>query len=83
MSDENVKAVLINIFGGIVRCDRIAQGIVQALTEVQVDVPVVVRLAGTNAEEGAEILSRSGMDFIVASSLAEAAEKVTAVIKES
>jgi len=82
MSDENVKAVLINIFGGIVRCDRIAQGIVQALTQVQVDVPVVVRLAGTNAEEGAQILAESKMDFIVASGLAEAAEKVTAAIKE-
>ena len=82
MSDENVKAVLINIFGGIVRCDRIAQGIVQALTEVEVDVPVVVRLAGTNAEEGAQILADSAMDFIVATSLAEAAEKVTAAIKE-
>lgn len=82
MSDENVKAVLINIFGGIVRCDRIAQGIVQALTEVSVDVPVVVRLAGTNAEEGAQILADSEMDFIVATSLAEAAEKVTAAIKE-
>ncbi|MCF7808628.1 MAG: ADP-forming succinate--CoA ligase subunit beta [Candidatus Marinimicrobia bacterium] len=82
MSDENVKAVLINIFGGIVRCDRIAQGIVQALTAVQVDVPVVVRLAGTNAKEGAQILAESKMDFIVATSLAEAAEKVTAAIKE-
>lgn len=82
MSDKNVKAVLINIFGGIVRCDRIAQGIVQALTEVSVDVPVVVRLAGTNAEEGAQILAESKMDFIVATSLAEAAEKVTAAIKE-
>lgn len=82
MSDQNVKAVLINIFGGIVRCDRIAQGIVQALTEVSVEVPVVVRLAGTNAEEGAQILAESKMDFIVATSLAEAAEKVTAAIKE-
>jgi len=82
MSDVNVKAVLINIFGGIVRCDRIAQGIVQALNEVEVNVPVVVRLAGTNAEEGAQILAESDVDFIVAGSLAEAAEKVTAVIKE-
>ncbi|MCF7824277.1 MAG: ADP-forming succinate--CoA ligase subunit beta [Candidatus Marinimicrobia bacterium] len=82
MSDRNVKAVLINIFGGIVRCDRIAQGIVQALNEVKVDIPVVVRLAGTNAKEGAQILADSNMDFIVASGLAEAAEKVTAAIKE-
>jgi len=82
MSDPNVKAVLINIFGGIVRCDRVAMGIIQALEEVKVDVPLVVRLAGTNAEEGAKLLADSDMDFIVATSLAEAAEKVTAAIKE-
>ncbi len=82
MSDENVKAVLINIFGGIVRCDRVALGIIQALGEVKVDVPIVVRLAGTNAEEGSKILADSDMDFIVAQSLAEAAEKVTAAIEE-
>ncbi len=82
MSDPNVKAVLINIFGGIVRCDRVAMGIIQALEEVKVKVPLVVRLAGTNAEEGAKILADSDMDFIVATSLAEAAEKVTAAIKE-
>jgi len=82
MSDPNVKAVLINIFGGIVRCDRIASGIIQALGEVKVEVPLVVRLAGTNAEEGARILADSEMDFITATSLAEAAEKVTAAIKE-
>ncbi len=82
MSDANVKAVLINIFGGIVRCDRVAMGIIQALNEVKVSVPVVVRLAGTNAEEGSKILADSDMDFIVAQSLADAAEKVTAAIKE-
>ena len=82
MSDPNVKAVLINIFGGIVRCDRVAMGIIQALDEVKVNVPLVVRLAGTNAEEGAKILADSNMDFIVATNLAEAAEKVTAAIKE-
>ncbi len=82
MSDENVKAVLINIFGGIVRCDRVAMGIILALELVKVDVPIVVRLAGTNAEEGAQILADSDIDFIVAEGLAEAAEKVTAAIKE-
>ncbi|MCF7921384.1 MAG: ADP-forming succinate--CoA ligase subunit beta [Candidatus Marinimicrobia bacterium] len=82
MSDPNVKAVLINIFGGIVRCDRVAMGIIQALEQVKVDVPLVVRLAGTNAGEGAKLLADSDMDFIVATSLAEAAEKVTAAIKE-
>jgi succinyl-CoA synthetase beta subunit len=82
MTDENVKAVLINIFGGIVRCDRVAMGIILALEQVKVNVPLVVRLAGTNAKEGAEILANSDIDFIVATSLAEAAEKVTAAIKE-
>ncbi|NQV30417.1 MAG: ADP-forming succinate--CoA ligase subunit beta [Candidatus Marinimicrobia bacterium] len=82
MSDENVKAVLINIFGGIVRCDRVAMGIILALEMVKVDVPLVVRLAGTNAEEGAKILADSDINFIVANSLADAAEKVTAAIKE-
>ncbi len=83
MSDPNVRAVLINIFGGIVRCDRVAMGIIQALEEVKVSVPLVVRLAGTNAEEGARILADSDMDFIVATSLADAAGKVTADIKDS
>jgi len=83
MSDPNVKAVLVNIFGGIVRCDRVAKGIIQALEQVKVNVPLVVRLAGTNAEEAAEILANSGLDFIVADNLAEAAEKVTAVVKEA
>ncbi|NQV30621.1 MAG: ADP-forming succinate--CoA ligase subunit beta [Candidatus Marinimicrobia bacterium] len=82
MSDPNVKAVLINIFGGIVRCDRVAMGIIQALKMVKVNVPLVVRLAGTNAKEGARILADSDIDFIVANSLADAAEKVTAAIKE-
>ncbi len=82
MTDENVKAVLVNIFGGIVRCDRVAMGIIQALDQVKVSVPLVVRLAGTNAEEGAKILAESDIDFIVAHSLADAAEKVTAAIKE-
>jgi len=82
MSDSNVKAVLINIFGGIVRCDRVAMGIILALEKVKVNVPIVVRLAGTNAEEGARLLANSDIDFIVATSLADAAEKVTAAIKE-
>ena len=82
MSDSNVKAVLINIFGGIVRCDRVAMGIILALEKVKVNVPIVVRLAGTNAEEGAQLLANSDIDFIVATSLADAAEKVTAAIKE-
>lgn len=77
MSDPNVEAVLINIFGGIVRCDRVANGILQALEQVQVTVPVIVRLDGTNAVEAREILKNSGMNFLVAATLADAAEKVT------
>jgi len=80
MSDPNVKAVLINIFGGIVRCDKVADGIVQALKEVEVKVPVIVRLDGTNAKEGAETLKKSGLEFKVAMNFEEAAQKVTEVV---
>jgi len=80
MSDTNVKAVLINIFGGIVRCDKVADGIVQALNEVKVNIPVIVRLDGTNAEEGSETLKKSGMQFKVAKNFADAAKKVTEVV---
>ena len=80
LADPHVRAVLINIFGGIVRCDRVATGVVEAARKVQVHVPVVVRLAGTNAEMAAEILARSGMNFLVAGSLKEAAQKVTQAI---
>jgi len=81
LSDPNVKAVLINIFGGIVRCDRVANGVIEAAKKVQVSVPVVVRLEGTNAKEARKILAESGLNFAVASSLQEAAEKVTAAIR--
>jgi succinyl-CoA synthetase beta subunit len=74
LSDENVKAVLVNIFGGIVRCDLIAEGIVGAVEEVGVEVPVVVRLEGNNAELGKKVLSESGLNIIAADSLAEAAK---------
>jgi succinyl-CoA synthetase beta subunit len=80
LADPNVKAVLINIFGGIVRCDRVATGVVEAAKLVHVSIPVVVRLAGTNAELAGEILRASGLNFFVASSLKEAAEKVTQAI---
>jgi len=79
LQDQNVKAVLINIFGGIVRCDRVAQGIIDALSDLDLDVPVVVRLEGTNAEEAAEILENSSLEFSVAKNLKEAAEKSVAV----
>lgn len=78
LSDENVKAVLINIFGGIVRCDMIAEGIIGAVAEVGVTVPVVVRLEGNNAELGRKVLGDSGLNIIAASSLTDAAEKVVA-----
>lgn len=76
LSDENVKAVLVNIFGGIVRCDMIAEGIIGAVKEVGVEVPVVVRLEGTNAELGREVLAKSGLDIIAATSLKDAAVQV-------
>ncbi len=76
LSDENVKAVLVNIFGGIVRCDLIAEGIIGAVEEVGVEVPVVVRLEGNNAEKGREVLEKSGFNIIAATSLSDAAEKV-------
>lgn len=75
MSDKKVEAVLVNIFAGINRCDWVAEGVVQALREVQVDVPVIVRLAGTNVEEGMKILAKSGLPIIRASTLMEAAER--------
>jgi len=81
LRDKNVKAVLINIFGGIVRCDRVANGVIEAVKTIDVNVPVVVRLEGTNAKEAAEILEKSGMDFIVAKNIKDAAEKVVGSIK--
>lgn len=82
MSDPHVEAVLINIFGGIVRCDRVANGILQALQQVKVDVPVIVRLDGTNAEEAREILISSGLNFLVAATLQDAADKVTEALSK-
>ncbi len=76
LSDENVKAVLINIFGGIVRCDRIANGIIEAVKELDLNVPVVVRLAGTNADIAKELLANSGVSIISADSFEDAANKV-------
>ena len=80
LSDPNVKAILINIFGGIVRCDRVAGGVVEAATKMDVQVPIVVRLEGTNAEEAGEILEKSSIKFSVAKNLKDAAEKVVAVL---
>jgi succinyl-CoA synthetase beta subunit len=76
LSDPNVKAILINIFGGIVRCDRVAKGVIEAAKTININLPVVVRLEGTNAEEAADLLNISDIDFIVAKTLEDAAEKV-------
>jgi len=80
LSDKNVKAVLVNIFGGIVRCDRVAQGIVEAVSNMNITLPIVIRLEGTNAQEGREILKNSNLNFLVAESFKDAAEKVTKAI---
>lgn len=81
VSDEDVKAALINIFGGIVRCDLVASGIVKAAKELSLNIPMVVRLEGTNAEEGKKILKESGLSFFPAESMKEAAEKVVPLAK--
>ncbi|NIR49482.1 ADP-forming succinate--CoA ligase subunit beta [candidate division KSB1 bacterium] len=81
LSDKNVKAVLINIFGGIVRCDRVAKGVIDAASKIDINLPVVVRLEGTNAEEAAQLLEKSDLSFEVARSFQEAAQKVVATIR--
>jgi succinyl-CoA synthetase beta subunit len=81
LSDTNVKAILINIFGGIVRCDRVAQGVINAVKEIKVEIPIVIRLEGTNAIEAGELLNKSKLNFEVATTLEDAAKKVTAVLK--
>ena len=82
LSDSNVKGVLVNIFGGIVRCDLIAEGIIGAVEEVHVSVPVVVRLEGNNAERGSRLLSESDVNIIAASGLTDAAEKIVAEVQK-
>ncbi len=81
LSDENVKGILINIFGGIMRCDILAQGVVDAAKEMKINVPIVVRLAGTNFKEGKKILDSSGLKLISAENLDDAAEKIVKAIK--
>ena len=80
LSDKNVKSILINIFGGIVRCDRVARGVVQAVDELGLSVPVIVRLSGTNADEAKEILSNSDVSVIPATGMKDAAEKAVKAI---
>ena len=81
LSDKNVKGILINIFGGIMRCDVLAQGVVDAAKEINIEVPLVVRLAGTNFKEGKEILDNSGLKLISAENLDDAAKKIVEAIK--
>jgi succinyl-CoA synthetase beta subunit len=80
LSNENVKTILVNIFGGIVRCDDIATGIISAVKEVGVSVPVIVRLEGTNVEKGRQLLAESGLDIIAAEDLTDAAKKAVAAV---
>mgnify|MGYP000349684719 FL=1 len=81
LSDENVKGILINIFGGILRCDVLAQGVVEAAKKVGLEVPVVVRMEGTNVEEGRRILAESGLTLTTAVDLKDAARKVADIVK--
>src|SRR3569832_938338 len=81
LSDPNVKGILVNIFGGIMRCDIIADGIVAAAKEVSLSVPVVVRLEGTNVQQGKDILAKSGLPIISGNDLADAAQKIVAAVK--
>jgi succinyl-CoA synthetase beta subunit len=80
LADENVRAVLINIFGGIVRCDMVARGVVEAAKNLGIKVPVVVRLEGTNVEEGQRVIRDSGLGFTVANGMQDAAQKVVALV---
>jgi malate-CoA ligase subunit beta len=81
LKDKNVKALLLNVFAGINRCDWVAKGVVDAVKELEIKMPIVVRLAGTNVEEGRRILDESGLSVITAETLAEAAEKAVAAAK--
>jgi succinyl-CoA synthetase beta subunit len=81
LSDKNVKGILINIFGGILRCDTLARGVVEAATKTGIQVPVVVRMEGTNVEEGRRILAESGLNLITAEDLRDAAKKVAEIVK--
>ena len=83
MSDSNVKAVFINIFGGILRCDVLAEGVIAAVKELSLTVPIVIRMEGTNVQQGQEILRNSGLNFTVASGMKDGAEKIVALSKET
>ena len=83
LSDPNVKGILVNIFGGIMRCDVIAEGIVSAAREMQVEVPLVVRLEGTNVDKGKAILADSGLPILSAQNLADAAKKAVEAVQSA
>jgi succinyl-CoA synthetase beta subunit len=83
LSDPNVEGILVNIFGGIIRCDIIAEGVVAAARKVSLDKPLVVRLAGTNVEQGKEIMANSGLTIISADDLGDAAAKMVAAVKKA
>ncbi|KJB84557.1 hypothetical protein AZ66_30460 [Paenibacillus sp. E194] len=81
MSDENVKGIFVNIFGGIMRCDVIANGVVEAAKQIGLDRPLVVRLEGTNVEIGKRILNESGLNIVAADSMADGAQKIVALVQ--
>ena len=83
LSDQSVEGIFVNIFGGIMRCDVIAQGVVEAVNNVGLEIPLVVRLEGTNVEEGKKILADSGLAITPASTMAEGAEKIIAAVNEN
>jgi len=80
LSDKNVKGIFINIFGGIVKCDMVAEGVVSAAKNIGLKLPVVVRLEGTNADIAAKIIENSGMNFVSANSLADGAQKISKIV---
>jgi len=82
LSDENIEAILVNIFAGINRCDWVAEGVVQAMNKFEIKIPVIVRLSGTNVEEGRKIIAESGAALIIAESLHEAASKSVAAAEQ-
>ena len=82
-SDKNVKGILVNIFGGIMRCDVIAEGVVEAVKNVGLSVPLVVRLEGTNVDKGKDIINQSGLNVIAADNLSDAAKKIVTAVKGS
>lgn len=82
LSDERVQAILVNIFGGILRCDVLAEGLIDAARKVNIKVPLIIRLEGTNMDKGREMLDQSGLDFLVAQTMAEAAQKISQLVKK-